>query len=77
MKTFRQLLWRRLAVAAVLWLIAARTTSLLSHTAMFVGLLVMGAAGMWAALLEWRAERRLSGVLAGLPIDRREVANTP
>jgi hypothetical protein len=66
MRAFRQLLWRRLAVAAVVWLTVVGLTALLSRSAMFVGLMVIVAAGTWAAVLEWRADRRLSGLLAGL-----------
>ena len=65
-RVFRQLLWRKLAGAAVVWLIVAEVTSLLSRTEMFVGLLFIGAAAMWAAALEWHADRRLSGLLTAL-----------
>ena len=67
MKAFRRLLWRRLAVGAILWLSVARMTSLLSHAATVVGWALIGGAGMWAAVVEWRADRRLSGLLADLP----------
>jgi hypothetical protein len=66
MRAFRQLLCCRLAVAAVVWLTVAGLTALLSRRAMFVGLMLIVAAGTWAAVLEWRADRRLSGSLAGV-----------
>ena len=64
MRTFRRLLWRRLVLAAILWLIVARLlASKLRSADIFAGLVLIVAAGVWTALLEWRAERRLCELL--------------
>ena len=67
-KAFRRLLWRRLAIAAVIWLVAATTTSLLSRGAALAGFLIVGAVACWAAVLEWSADKQLSTLLAELPL---------
>ncbi|OFW31206.1 MAG: hypothetical protein A3H97_09920 [Acidobacteria bacterium RIFCSPLOWO2_02_FULL_65_29] len=66
MKAFRRLLWRRLAIAAAIWLIVATTTSLLSRGAVLAGVLIVGAVACWAAFLEWSADNRLSALVAEL-----------
>jgi hypothetical protein len=58
-RAFRQLLWRRLAVAAVVaWLIEA-TTPLLPRPDFVVALLSLAAVAAAAAVAEWRAEHTL------------------
>jgi Flp pilus assembly protein TadB len=61
-RAFRRLLWLRLAVAAIVWVLIGTTTSLIGLSAVFAGLTVIGAAAVFAAIVEWRAERRLSAL---------------
>jgi uncharacterized membrane protein len=61
---FRRLLWRRLAVLGIVWVLVALTTSLLPHIALFVGVACLVATAVFAAIVEWRAGKRLSGLLA-------------
>lgn len=63
MKAFRQLLWRRLAIGALGWLLVGMTTDLLSRNALVVGLGLFVVVAAWAAVVEWRAGKRLVAVL--------------
>jgi hypothetical protein len=59
MRAFRQLLWRRLAIGAlVAWLVATLTT-LLPTSDLIVALLACAAAATAAAVAEWRAKATL------------------
>jgi hypothetical protein len=63
MRAFRQRLWRRLAIGAVIaWLIEA-TTPLLPRPGLIVALLACGAAATAAAVAEWRADRTLRSLI--------------
>ena len=64
-RAFRQLLWRRLALVGLLWVLVAALTSLLSRNAFIEGLAVLGTVGVGAAVAEWRAGEKLSGILQG------------
>ena len=64
MRTFRRLLWRRLAVVATVWFLIGITTEILPENALFVGLGLLGAVAAWAAVVEWRAAERLSRLVA-------------
>ena len=64
MKAFRRLLWRRLALVAVMWLLVATMTTLIPTNVYPVGLGILGIAAVGAALVEWRAAKRFSGLLA-------------
>ncbi len=63
MRVFRQRLWRRLAIGAVIaWLIEAMTP-LLPRTGLIVALLACGAAATAAAVAEWRADKTLRALI--------------
>lgn len=57
-RTFRRLLWRRLALVATGWSLVS--IIMLSKMALCVGLGVLGGAAAWAAVMEWRASKRLN-----------------
>lgn len=60
---FRRLMWRRLAVIALIaWLLEA-TTSLLSGTVLLATFVVLGAIAIAAAIDEWRAQQKLQALL--------------
>ncbi len=59
---FRRLLSRRLAIVTAAWGLAA--TFLRSDSLLIAGLLVIIAAAGYAVALEWRARRRLDGLIA-------------
>ena len=62
-RAFRQLLWRRLAVGAVVaWLIEA-TTPLLPRAGLVVALLVLAVTATAAAVAEWRADNTLRALI--------------
>jgi hypothetical protein len=63
-KVFRRLLWRRLAIAALILSVVALTSHLLSHGAALAGFLIVGLVAGWAAFLEWSADSRLGALLA-------------
>jgi hypothetical protein len=63
MKAFRQLLWRRLGLGALGWFLVGVTTDVLSRNALFVGLGLMVVVAAWAAVVEWRAGKRLHALL--------------
>ncbi len=63
MKTFRQLLWGRLGVGALGWFLVGVTTDVLSRNALFVGLGFIVVVAAWAAVVEWRAGKRLIAVV--------------
>jgi len=75
-RAFRQLLWRRLAVVAVVaWLIEA-TTPLLPGSDLVVALLALGAVAVAAAIAEWRAENALRALSEGArKVDWRAAAD--
>src|SRR5262245_48051439 len=62
MKVFCQLVFRRLALLATIWLIVAG--ALLSTSALWVGLTVLATLAAWAAIASWCADRRLATRLA-------------
>jgi hypothetical protein len=62
MRAFRKGLWLPLAVAAVPWAALAVTT-LLSRSTIVLGFVVLTALACGAAVLEWRAKKRLTAVL--------------
>jgi K+-sensing histidine kinase KdpD len=62
---FRQLLCRRLAILAMVWLVIA--ISWLSRTALVAGLALFGAVAGWAIGFERRAARRLAASVATGP----------
>jgi hypothetical protein len=66
-KEFRELWWQRLGRAATACAILAATTRLLSLGTIVTGFGVLAALAGWAAYMEWRAARRLAGLLAELP----------
>jgi hypothetical protein len=68
-RAFRQLLWPRLAVLAVVWLGVAATW--LSRTALVVGLGLFAAVAIWAVSFERRARRRLEASPAEAVDSRR------
>ena len=62
-QVFRRLLWRRLAVIAlIVWLLEA-TTPLLPRTALVISFLLFGAIGVAAAVAEWRTQKRLRALI--------------
>jgi hypothetical protein len=62
MRTFRRLLWRRLALFAAVFLVSAAAISL-PERACVIGGGVLVATAAWAAILEWRAEQKLTMLL--------------
>jgi hypothetical protein len=58
MRAFRRSLWRRLAILAAIFLAAAAVASLPERDVL-IGAGLLGGAGVWAAILEWRAAQRL------------------
>ena len=64
MKAFRRLLWHWLALVTVIWLVVATMTNLIPTNVWPVGLGVLGIAAVGAAVVEWRAAKRFSGLLA-------------
>jgi hypothetical protein len=64
MRAFRRLLWRRLAMIAIVWFLVGITTEILSKNALFVGLGLLGGVAAWAAVVEWRAAERLNRLVA-------------
>jgi hypothetical protein len=59
-KTFRRLLWRRLALLAAAWSLIGLTTGVLSKDAVLVGIGLFGGIAAWVAFAEWRASERLN-----------------
>ena len=59
----RRLLWRQVAIGAIVACVVTATTSLLPTSGLVVALLALGAAAAGAALVEWRAERTLRALL--------------
>jgi hypothetical protein len=76
-RAFRQRLWKRLAIAALGWLVIATTFSAFSYTRAFIGSLVIAGTAVWAAVLEWLADKRLSGLLADRGSQRPRKAQPP
>jgi hypothetical protein len=74
-RAFRQLLWRRLAVVAVVaWLIEA-TTPFLAAPDLVVALLALAVVATAAAIAEWRAENTLRALAnAARKVDWRPTA---
>ena len=64
-RTFRQLLWRRLALVGGVWALAAALTPAISRTVFVGGVAVLIAVGGGAAIIEWRAAEKLSELLEG------------
>jgi hypothetical protein len=62
MRTFRRLVWRRLAVFGAVFVVGAAAMSL-SERAVVIGGGILIAAAAWAAVLEWRAEQKLTALL--------------
>jgi hypothetical protein len=65
MRTCRRLLWRRLAMVGLVWLLAAALTAVISRIAFVGGLAVLVTIGSGAAVAEWRASEELSELLRG------------
>jgi hypothetical protein len=63
-RAFRRLLWRRLAVVAAVFFAGATAVSF-SHRSIWFGEGMVACAAVWAAVIEWRAERKLSGLISG------------
>jgi hypothetical protein len=61
-RAFRRLLWRRLALIALAWLLGTTVASLSANTVL-AGLCVLGGGATWAGVLEWRAGRKLSALV--------------
>jgi hypothetical protein len=64
-RTFRQLLWRRLAVIGVALVLAETLLSVISRTAFVGALVVLLTLGGGAAVAEWQASERLKDLLEG------------
>ena len=62
-QVFRRLLWRRLAVIALVAWILEATTPLLPQTVFVISFLAFGAIGVTAAVAEWRTQKRLRALL--------------
>jgi hypothetical protein len=69
MRVFRRLLWRKLALLALVWVALAVASSFISRIALVAGLfvLVVGAGGV--SFVEWRAARTLHRLLSGRAVD--------
>jgi hypothetical protein len=65
LRAFRRLLWRRLALATALFLVGALSIPL-PHRAIYTGVAMLVAAGIWPAVLEWRADHKVHALLADL-----------
>jgi hypothetical protein len=63
MHVFRRLLWQRLALIAIVWLAVGLLTTLLSPTAVYVGLAMLGVGAAWSLAAEKRAARTLQTLL--------------
>jgi hypothetical protein len=61
-RIFRRLLWRRLAIFGAIFLVGAAALSL-SERAFVIGAGILVAVGAWAAVLEWRADQKLTALL--------------
>jgi hypothetical protein len=57
-RAFRRLLWARLAVGLLVWVIVALAISL-SRAALIVGIAMTAVPAAWALWYEWRATRDL------------------
>ena len=64
-RTFRQLLWRRLGMLGLVWLLAGTLTSVISRNALVGGVAVLVTVGGGAAVAEWRAAEKLNELLEG------------
>ena len=64
-RTSRQLLWRRLALVGIGWVLAETLLPAISGTAFVGGLAVLLTVGSGAAVAEWRASERLKDLLEG------------
>jgi hypothetical protein len=58
---FRRLLWRRLAILAVAWVLVS--TLVLSDRGLMGGLLVIVTAAVYPLALEWRTKSRLDALI--------------
>lgn len=64
-RAFRRLLWRRLGLFGLVWVLVAALTSVLSRNAFVEGLALLFTVGVGAAVTEWRAAEKLSDILQG------------
>lgn len=64
-RAYRRLLWRRLALLTALFGVGAVSISL-PPQAIYTGVGMLVAAGAWPAILEWRADHKLHGLLRNL-----------
>ena len=64
-RAFRLILWRRLALFGLVWVLVAVMTSVLSRNAFVEGVAVLVTVGVGAAIAEWRAAEKLSDILQG------------
>jgi hypothetical protein len=76
MKTFRRLLWPRLAGLSLLWMVLVFAASL-SRNALVVGLCAFGALIAGSAMLEWRAGRKLARVLGSITASLADSRSRP
>lgn len=61
-RSFRRLLFPRLALAALVWIIVV--PRMLTTTALWVGVALISSVAVAAAIAEWRADHQLSEALA-------------
>jgi len=64
-RSVRQLLWRRLALAGLAWVLAETLMPAISGAAFVGGLAVLLTVGGGAAVAEWRASEQLKDLLEG------------
>src|SRR5262245_43894582 len=64
-RTFRKMAWRRLALLALVWVLAGMLTSVISRNALLGGLAVLIGVGGVASVAEWRAAEQLNELLEG------------
>jgi uncharacterized membrane protein YfcA len=70
MRVFRRVLWRRLALLALLWTAGAMASSIISGSGLLVGLGVLVGGGAAALWLERRAVWTLQSRLSAPAFDR-------
>jgi len=71
MHVFRRLLWRRLALLALVWAAFAAASPFVSRIGLVAGLCTLAVAAGGGLLQEWRAARTLHTLLSGHVVDHR------
>jgi hypothetical protein len=66
MRIFRRLLWQRLGILTALWFVLS-LTPLFSRVSIAIGFCLFISVGLWAAFVEWNAEKRLKVLIDDLP----------